>query len=226
MKLSIVIAVLNSHEIVRRQLLHFASMVLPDDVELILVDDGSNPPLPYPNNYMKNLRFLRTYDTRPWTQPTARNMGVEVAHGDYVLCTDIDHIVPSETIDAVLETPYDVVRFRRYVATLDESGRIADDAGTLAQYGYHHAKRRISAHGNSYAIRRDLFLKLGGSQQKASYPNRDEVPLKRTLKTMAARGEVSIIPADERPPIYLIPNGRHAGDRNADPLGLFHGLQR
>jgi len=44
-RLSIIIPVLNSHEIVRRQIEHFKKMDLPDDVELIIVDDGSDPPL-------------------------------------------------------------------------------------------------------------------------------------------------------------------------------------
>jgi len=45
MKLSIIIPVLNSHEIVRRQIEHFRKMDLSDDVELIIIDDGSDPPL-------------------------------------------------------------------------------------------------------------------------------------------------------------------------------------
>ena len=45
MKLSIVVAVLDSHAIVRRQYYYFQRMGLPESVELILVDDGSNPPL-------------------------------------------------------------------------------------------------------------------------------------------------------------------------------------
>jgi len=44
-RLSIIIPVLNSHEIVRRQIAHFEKMDLPDDIELIIVDDGSDPPL-------------------------------------------------------------------------------------------------------------------------------------------------------------------------------------
>ena len=43
MRLSIIIPVLNSHEVVRRQLLHFERIGLPPDTELILVDDGSDP---------------------------------------------------------------------------------------------------------------------------------------------------------------------------------------
>jgi len=45
MKVSVIIAVLNSHEVVRRQIEHFKKMELSSDVEIILVDDGSNPPL-------------------------------------------------------------------------------------------------------------------------------------------------------------------------------------
>ena len=43
MKLSIVIAILNSHEIVRRQLLFLKKMDLPNDIEVVFVDDGSRP---------------------------------------------------------------------------------------------------------------------------------------------------------------------------------------
>ena len=48
MKLSIVIPCLDSHEVLRRQLIHFERMALPEDTELILVDDGSNPPIEKP----------------------------------------------------------------------------------------------------------------------------------------------------------------------------------
>lgn len=226
MKLSIVIAVLDSHEIVRRQLLHFERMDLPDDVEIVIVDDGSDPPLEYPDFYMKQLKIIRTYDARPWRQGAARNLGVKIAQGDMVLCTDIDHIVPGETVQAVLETRYDVVRFRRYVATLTENGDMADDDATLAAYGYNRPGKRISAHGNSYAIKRELFLSLGGSRQGNSYPLRDEVPIKRQIKRLQRQGAVSVMPDDDRPSIYLVPNGRFSGSRDANPFGLFHGLQR
>jgi glycosyltransferase involved in cell wall biosynthesis len=222
MRASIVIAVLNSHEVVRRQILHFENMPLPEDVELIIVDDGSSPPIEV-NGHM----VYKTNDFRPWTQPEARNKGVEFAKGEYVICTDIDHILVKETIETVLNTKYDVVRFKRCVGVLDENGDFSMDREMLEAYGYPRNRgERISAHGNSYAIKRELFLKLGGSQQKDSYPNRDEVPLKRHLKRMAANGEISIIPDDERPYIYMIPNGRFCGDKDYNPFGLFHNLKR
>jgi glycosyltransferase involved in cell wall biosynthesis len=90
MKLSIVIPVLNSHEVVRRQLLHFFRIGLPGDTELILVDDGSDPPIE--NDFSNLARIHRTNDNRPWTWALARNAGARLATGDYLLMYDLDHI--------------------------------------------------------------------------------------------------------------------------------------
>jgi hypothetical protein len=74
MNLSLIVAVLESHEVVRRQLLHLGRILTPD-CELILVDDGSVPSLeaicaavekPFP------FTLHCTHDRRPWTQPHAR----------------------------------------------------------------------------------------------------------------------------------------------------------
>ena len=80
MKISIVIAILDSHEVVRRQIAHFKKMDLPDSVEFIFVDDGSEPPL---TGEMRNLTFYYTHDKRPWTQGLARNLGATNAKGEY-----------------------------------------------------------------------------------------------------------------------------------------------
>jgi len=227
MKVSIVTAILNSHEMVRRQILYYNSLQLSDDIEVLFVDDGSEPPIQVFLATNFNMRLLYTNDFRDWTQPTARNFGVKEARGEYVICTDIDHILLRETIETVLNTQYDVVRFKRFIGALDERGLFTQDRDILEQYGYSKDRGlRISAHGNSYAIKRELFLRLGGSQQKDHYPNRDEVPLKRQLKRLAIQGEINIIPDDDRPSIYLIPNGRYSGDKNSNPFGMFHELKR
>ena len=43
-KLSLIVSVLESYEVVRRQLLHLSRLLTPE-CELILVDDGSEPSL-------------------------------------------------------------------------------------------------------------------------------------------------------------------------------------
>lgn len=44
-KCSLIIPVLESYEAVRRQILYMNSLNLPDDFEVIIVDDGSRPPI-------------------------------------------------------------------------------------------------------------------------------------------------------------------------------------
>lgn len=223
LKASIVIAVLNSHEIVRRQIEWFKKMPLPDDVELIIVDDGSDPPLRF-----VGCAIYPTNDFRPWTQPLARNMGARLAHGEYIICTDIDHIITRDLIETVRNTTYDVVKFRRELGVLTEESKFTQDHAELVKYGIpeERTKMRLPAHGNSYAIKRELFLNLGGSQQKEKYPNQDELPLKHKIKKLRAAGEITVIPDEERPVIYMIPNGRFCGDKDYNPFNLFHNLSR
>lgn len=222
MKVSIVITVLNSHEVLRRQLLHFEKMNLQDDVEIIIIDDGSEPPL---QGNLKNLTIFATNDKRPWTQPIARNIGAKMAKGEYLICTDIDHILSRELIDMVLKTDYDVIRFKREAGVLDENGSFTQNMDILHTYGYEvNRDLRMNAHGNSYAIKKELFLKLGGSQQRTRYPNRDEQKIKRGCHRLG--DQVKMLTDDGRPTIYMIPNGRFCGDKDFNPFGLFHNLSR
>jgi glycosyltransferase involved in cell wall biosynthesis len=228
MKLSIVTAVLNSPEIVRRQILYYEKMPLSENVEWIVVDDGSDPPMDVTYCKLNNFSKHSTGDTREWTQPAARNFGVKQAKGEYVLCTDIDHIVPRETIDFLLtDHGYDVVRFRRECGILDESGNFTQDMDVMHEWGLLPERGlRLPPHGNSYCMRKGLFLGLGGSRQKDVYPNRDEVPLKSQLKRLEKRGEIKILQDQTKPFIYMFPNGRYCGDKDYNPFGLFHNLKR
>src|SRR4030043_228401 len=101
MKLSIVIAVLNSHEIVRRQILHYEKMDMPDGVEILFIDDGSDPPI-VSDTKLKNFTIYATNDFRPWTVELARNFGIKKAKGEYILITDMDYIIPRECILSAL----------------------------------------------------------------------------------------------------------------------------
>jgi glycosyltransferase involved in cell wall biosynthesis len=228
MRISIVIAVLNSHEIFRRQLLHFEKLNLPDDIEFIFVDDGSDPILSLGNSGLKNVTLFQTNDKQPWTQPIARNKGADLARGEYLICTDIDHILSRDLIMTVYEnTVYDIIRFKREVGVLDESGSFIQDMDELLRWGYKPKASgvvRIGPHGNSYAIRKELFIKFGGSQQRTRYPNRDEQKIKRWTHKLG--GELNLLLDDGRPTIYMFPNGRFCGEKDFNPFGLFHNLSR
>jgi len=236
MKLSIVTSVLNSHKMVERQILHYNKLNLPEDVEVVYVDDGSDPPIDF-DHMKKNFSFrvIATNDNRKWTQPAARNMGAKNARGTFLLMADVDHIVTMKAIDVALNCKVDVIRFNREVAVIDEFGEFTQDRDVLEDYGYifGHPKRdgvKIAAHGNSYIIRRNLYLECGGVDERyvgtGRYPNREEVLLKRKLKRLEEQGSITIWQDKTKPTIYMIPNGRYCGHRDYNPFGLFHDLSR
>jgi len=228
MRLSIIIPALNSHEVVRRQLLWWGRMDLPDDVEIILVDDGSDPPIEDTVG-VKNLRILQTHDTRPWTWALARNLGAREAQGVLLLMVDLDHILPRDTILSARECDADRMGFKRHFGVLDESGQFTASPTILLQYGLQPSrlKKRLTPHANMFCMRRDVFFELGGYREDLvgrKYPQGEDSGFKSVwLAAMRAgkyRGH------EYMPPIYMFPNGKYCGDADFNPFGLFHRLSR
>lgn len=236
MKLSIVIAILNSPEIVRRQLLHFGKMDLPDDIEFVFVDDGSTPAL---SGELKNLRWIYTNDFREWTQPAARNLGVKNATGEQIIVTDIDHIITRGLIERIYNnTEYQFIKFRREVAVLLEDGTFTQDKNELKKWGllekYVH-RLKIGPHTNSFAADRELYLKHGGVSERlvgtGKYPNREEQTIRARMRNDARKGRIKVLEKtstnqEMRPVIHMFPNGRFCGERDYNPFGFFHKLSR
>jgi len=230
MKLSIVTAILDSPEILRRHILHYEKMPLPQGVEWIVVDDGSDVPIE-PNEMY---RLYQTNDKRPWTQPAARPFSAKQAKGEFCLFTDIDHIITKETIQVGLDnTKHDVIRFRREVAVLDENGNFTQDWDVLREWKFDGDELNIRPHGNSYIMRTGLYLGLGGVSEQhvgtGKYPNREESPLKRKLKKLEQEGRISIWQDREtKPCIYMFPNGWYCNnaDKDFNPFGFFHNTTR
>lgn len=229
--ISIIIPVLNSHEVVRRQVLHFEQMGLPDDVEVIFVDDGSTPPIettsPLPI-------ILRTNDFRDWTWPIARNFGAKHAKGEYLIMADLDHIITREIIDKVRGFTGDFMRFHREFGVLNEDGTISQDRDTLRGYGLpDQYDIKLTPHRNQFAIHRDLYWKMGGFREDRiglPYPQREDGDFAKLWRQMHERGEIRDFDEmhghENRPTILMFPNGKWCGDVDHNPFGLFHKLSR
>lgn len=248
-RLSIIIPCLNSHEVVRRQLLHFAAMKPPDDIELVLVDDGSDPPLWTDNGVgmselvdderwqsffhekWKNITFLNTFDTRPWTWALARNFGAKRAKGEYLLMFDVDHIMPRSAIDFVRGFDGLKVQFSREFGILDENGVLTQDRDVLADYGLPKDKGlKLGPLPNNFAMKAATFWELGGYREdlvEKPYPQGEDRAFRSAWRTFELKhgGEGSQVSV-HRPKTFMFPNGKFIGDVDADPKGLFHKLTR
>ena len=232
MKVSIIITVLNSHEVVRRQLMHFSRIGIPADTEIIIVDDGSDPPL---DCSWANLPLTvhRTNDTRQWTWALARNAGARIARGEYLIMVDLDHIITRELIDAVRGmNGEDHMLLWREFAVLDERGVFVQDMLTLMNYGWPVSRWkdrgfRLPPHRNQFAIHKDLFWKLNGYAEDRvglPYPQREDGDFSQRWDELQAKEGINVSKC--RPTLYMFPNGKYCGDVDYNPFNLFHDLSR
>lgn len=232
-KLSIVTPVLDSHEVVRRQLLHYGRMALPGDVEIIYVDDGSTPPLrglEWPE--VRNFRIIETNDEREWTWAIARNLGAEQARGEYLLMCDVDYIIPQAAIEDALRLTEDRMNFRREFGVLDENGAFSQVLDVLRKYGLLESRIRdrgvrLSAHTNDFVMRKSTYWELGGYRTDLigkPYPQGEDRCFQGVWERAQAAGKVTR--TEYRPLVYMFPNGKFCGDPDHNPFALFHGLTR
>lgn len=96
MKLSIIIPYFNTKEYTD-ELLDVLSRQMKKDVEVILIDDGSDIP------YARKFKFLTIIRTRNGGQSKARNLGLNSAKGDYIQFIDSDDMVADNFIEHLLE---------------------------------------------------------------------------------------------------------------------------
>lgn len=224
MKVSIVISVYESYEAVRRQLRYFAKLGL-QDVEVIIVDDGSDPPIPGAN--------YQTGNRLAWTQGLGKNLGASHAQGEYLLLTDIDHILSREAIEDVKAFSGERMMFPRQLGVLTEDGTLTQDLEVLREYGADMERIRTKGlacgwHQNTFAIKRASFEALGGYDPvhctMGYHPltkGGDEVNFNHRWKHWAAKNHVMLATGS---PVYMFPVGRFHVRGETNPMGLFHNL--
>lgn len=123
-------------------------------LHVIVVDDGSptRPAAPVVvSTGLASFRLFRTGVDVRWNWIFCRNLGVHHATTDWVLLTDIDHVVPGETLMSVMQDadldPRVAYRFSRV------------DAPHRTPY---------KPHPNSWLLTRTLFHAIGGYDERFS----------------------------------------------------------
>jgi len=233
-RLSIIMPFLNSHEIVRRQLIYMRQQDYPDDVEIIFMDDGSTPPLEMPENPPKNFRMHATNDFREWTSSIARNTGAKLARGEYLFMVDGDYIISREAVEIARRFDEDRLGCRREFGVLKEDGTLTQDRNVLMEYGLPRNRiesrgAKLPPHPNHYVMRKAVYEQIGGYDEarvlRACYPQGEDNLFKRTWRTLQVQGKLRVSET-ERPVLYMFPNGQFCGDVDYNPFDLFHGLTR
>lgn len=121
-------------------------------LHVIVVDDCS-PRWPAPKDYadgsfIASSKLFRIGVDMPWNQDAARNIGAHEAQTEWLMLTDMDHLVPHATWDRLMSAPLHhktAYRFARVTAP--------------AMTPYH-------PHPNSWAMTRKLFWKAGGYDER------------------------------------------------------------
>ena len=144
------------------------SKALRDRIEVIVVDDAS-PITPAASvvrpQSLPEHRIYRIAKDIPWNQDAARNIGAHEASSPWLLLTDIDHVVPEETLKGLLDLDKDPT----VLYTLGRTKFFSDDVR--------------EPHPNSYVMTRDMYWAIGGHDEDyAGIYGKDYLFRKRALR--------------------------------------------
>lgn len=125
-------------------------------MNVVVVDDGS-PRNPAENvlrtfnsrGSLASLRLFRIDEDVRWNWLAARNIGVHKASTDWVMLTDMDHVMSERVLSTIVTGVFDkrtIYRFSRV----------------------EHTGNKLHPHPNSWFMTRDMFWKVGGYDEALS----------------------------------------------------------
>jgi hypothetical protein len=118
-------------------------------VSAIVVDDGSSMPAALPPAPPFPIRLFRIAVDVPWNWLAARNIGAHHAPDGWLLLTDMDHVVPAETLRSLVWGQH-------------------DPAVVYAFSRREHTGAAIAPHSASFFLTRRLFWTIGGYDETLS----------------------------------------------------------
>lgn len=135
-------------------------------VRAIVVDDGSPLPATLPAERPFPMRLFRIERDVPWNWLAARNIGAHEAETTWLVLTDMDHVIPAKTAEALVFGLHDHRRI--YAFWRRESTGAA-----------------VTPHSASFFLTRSLFWKIGGYDEALSGHYGTDGDYRRRAQTVA-----------------------------------------
>lgn len=132
------------------------SSELLKEFDIILVDDYSSPPLELDIDFPINLVIVRITEDKSYNIGGAKNLGLYLSTSEWVLQSDIDHLLLPKSASQLLELQLlsnHVYSFKR--------NRIKNDGSIEGRH----------PHANSFLIERKVFWECGGYDEDFSGDN-------------------------------------------------------
>lgn len=135
----------------------------PEDLKaqlhVIVVDDGSpRPAVPLEGTGLASFHLFRTREDVRWNWLFCRNLGVAKAETEWVLLTDIDHVLPMTTLRTLVHTKLDPQAVYR-CSRVDAPHPWPWSDQVLVPY---------KPHPNTWLLTRAMFDRIGGYDERFS----------------------------------------------------------
>lgn len=104
MNISIIISGYNCERTISRCMDSIISQINGNDIEIIFINDGSTDgTMKIINNYQKSCKYLKVIDKKNEGQGLARNDGIDIALGNYVMFMDSDDFLENNCINLIMK---------------------------------------------------------------------------------------------------------------------------